>query len=937
MEASVLNDLESRFAGRTKGPLATDLVTRILYSTDASPYKVIPAAVLKAAEIGDIHAAIDVCSLLGVPITARGAGTSLSGQCVGEGLQLDVSLLNRIEWIDPQRRVARVEPGVTWWQLNTAAKPYRLEFGPDPATRRQATAAGLIGSNAGGTHSIIYGAAVDKIHAVEVVLADGRAARLEQSKDGSVRTAGAPPSLAASLESIRESLSGRLGPQFTSLARRGSGYQLEHLCVDQPHLGKFMAGSEGTLALITAAELELDPLPEFRVLAVLGFDDMHEAVSTVPSLVETSPCAVELVSSSLLDIARRDPVHAPAVAGVPEDLGGFLFVEYQGETVDEAAAGFDRMDRALGTSAGRQVLGRYVEPRECGSMWSIREAGIGGLSAVASGPQLPQSFVEDAIVAVERLPPFIREFDLLFGKYQMEAIWFGHASTGLIHVRPFLDLTSKHDLDRLESLMAESVDLVKSWGGDLSGEHGDGLVRTYWNERFFGSEIYSKLRAVKGAFDPNNLLNPGKVVDGPHPLENLRFGTQYRRHEMPVSLDWSDQGGFSSATERCFGNGLCRKRLVGTMCPPAAVTGLEEHSTRARANLLRSVVSGDINFNDLASNEAREVMETCVMCKACKSECPARVDMARMKVEWMGMMRNREGSTPLQRTIANLRSLLAFGSRMPSFANRMLSSSWFKRRLGVAPERELPPIARRPLTHRISSGESEAALFADCFTTYQEPGLGEALHRIVDASGRRLALVDAGCCGRVMLSEGFIDKARKTAKRGAAVLRESTAPILFCEPSCMSAVTDDWQHLIGDVSDISARCFPAEDYVARVGATLHFRPGGRAVLHGHCHQKALWGTAGTEAALSLVRELDLEVLDAGCCGMAGAFGYQAERYELSKAMADRVLIPAVTKAHADTAILATGTSCRHQIADFGGRKAQHPIVFLAERLEERSG
>ncbi|MEX2558224.1 MAG: FAD-linked oxidase C-terminal domain-containing protein [Actinomycetota bacterium] len=930
------DDAPARFAhalkGVIRGELHTDVITRRLYATDASPYSIDPVAVLIAAHVDDIAAAVDVCSREGISITARGAGTSLSGQCVGPGLNLDTSRLDRIEWIDAEARLARVQPGVSWWQLNRALRDVGLEFGPDPATKRQCTIGGMVGSNSGGTHSIVSGASVDHTHAIEAVLPGGKHVRLVESTDGTVGAAGAPPDLAADLERVREAATPLLGQRFHTLSRRGSGYLLEHLCADRPDAAKLFAGSEGTLGIVTAVELTLDPLPASRVLAVIGFTDLHVAMAAVPDLVDTAPCAVELVSRSMLEMARRDPFHEPAVAAVDPDVGALLLIEYQGDSTAEAAAGFDRMDRVLRSASGVLSRASFVDPGECARMWAIREAGIGAMSAVAGGPLLPQAFVEDTIVSVERLPGYIREFDRLFASHEMTPVWYGHASTGLIHVRPFLDMTSSVDLNRLESLMSETVDLVQAWGGDLCGEHGDGLSRTYWNERLFGSDIYAQFRALKAAFDPTRLLNPGKVVDGPHPLANLRYGAEYRRRDIRTAIDLSDQGGFASAVERCFGAGLCRKRSVGTMCPPAAATGAEEHSTRARANLLRSVVSGALQLSDIATPVAREVMETCVGCKACKTECPARVDMARLKVEWMDAVRRSEGARVLQRAIANVRALSYLGAPIAPVANHVLRSRWVKRRLGIASERALPQLVRRPLTARMPTAKGEVLLYPDCFITFQEPWIGQASARVLEAAGRSLGLAPVGCCGRVMLSEGYVDKARKVARRAAAALRATTAPIVFCEPSCLSAVTDDWQHLIGDVSDIAERCSMVEDYVVDAASSIAFERGGRVVFHPHCHQRALWGTAGTEKALLLVPELELEVLDAGCCGMAGAFGYLADRYALSKAMAERVLVPAVARVGNDVSVVATGTSCRHQISDLAGRRAQHPIEFLASRL-----
>jgi len=669
---------------------------------------------------------------------------------------------------------------------------------------------------------------------------------------------------------------------------------------------------------------------------VIGFDDLHAAIAAVPALVQTAPCAVEVVSRSMIDIARADVFHSRSVSAIDPEAGALLFVEYHGTTPAEAEGGFARMDRELDGCAGIRTRDRYVDPAAQLRMWAVREAGIGALSNVAGGPNLPQAFVEDTVVAVDRLPPYIRALDELFAAHQMEVVWYGHAATGLVHVRPFLDLSNGNDLQRLDGLMAAVTDLVRDWGGDHSGEHGEGLARTQWNERLFGTELYAELREIKHAFDPSNLLNPGKVVDGPggrgesppaqRTIDNLRYGTSYKRVAVASSVSFGDYGGFEPFAERCYGSAFCRKK-VGVMCPPAAATGLEEHSTRARANLLRAVVSGDLALEDLSAPEAHEVMDTCVACKACHTECPARIDVARAKVWWSDQVRRRDGATRLQRAIVNLRSLswAASTGRFRSAANAALRSRTFKRALGIDERRALPPLARRPLTRslaRAATSTDGPVLYPDCFTTYQDPAIGLAAARLIPG----LRLAPGGCCGRVMLSEGYIEKARTIARRAADALRSTTGPILFAEPSCMSAVVDDWQHLIGDVSDIASRCALAE---SAIGEDVTYRPGGRVVFHPHCHQRSLGWTDATLDALHRVPDLEIEVPDAGCCGMAGAFGYRADRYDLSVAMGERVLAPAVRETDAE--VVATGTSCRHQIGDLTQRTAVHPLQFLDSR------
>ncbi|MEX2393173.1 MAG: FAD-linked oxidase C-terminal domain-containing protein [Actinomycetota bacterium] len=909
-------DVARAFDGKTKGSVRVDRVTRELYSTDASPYRILPIAVLRPEHPDDLHVAVEVCREVGISITPRGAGTSFTGQCVGDGLQVDCSLLDAVEWIDAERKVARVQPGARWWALNEQAAKVGLHFGPDPATRRQCTVGGMTATNSGGTHSIVYGATVDHVHAIDAIFADGRSARVDAS-------GGFPTEIATRLDAIKERAAPLLGPAFSTLARRGGGYQLEHLCLD-PHGAKFLAGSEGTLMLMSAVEVTLDRLPSHRVLALIAFDDLHTAIAAVPGLVETEPCAVEVVSKSMIDIARGDAFHSKAVSVIDPAAGALLFVEYHGWSAAEAEAGFPRMDRVLDGCVGVRTRDRYIDLGAQASMWAVREAGIGALSNVAGGPNLPQAFVEDTVVAVDKLPPYIKELDELFARHQMEVVWYGHAATGLVHVRPFLDLSKAEDLMRLEGLMEAVTDLVRDWGGDHSGEHGEGLARTQWNERLFGTELYNQLREIKATFDPANLLNPGKVVDGQRTTEHMRFGADYQRVPVEISTpSFDDYDGFAPFAERCYGSAFCRKK-VGVMCPPAAATGLEEHSTRARANLLRAVVAGDLQLTDLETDEAYEVLDTCVGCKACKTECPARIDIARAKVWWSDRVRQSSGATRLQKVISRFRQMAQIAAGITPVANAVLRSTTFKRAVGVDDRRTLPPLASIPLTEWMSTSTSGPLLYPDCFTTYQEPEIGEAAARLIHG----LSLASVGCCGRVMLSEGYIERARTAARKGAEALRATTGEILFAEPSCMSAVTDDWQHLIGDVSDIASRCALVE---SAVPGNVSFAEGGELLFHPHCHQRALWGHDVTADMLKRTGA-NVAIPDSGCCGMAGAFGYRADRYDLSVAMGERVLAPAVRATEAE--IVATGTSCRHQIADLTGREAVHPIVFLDRRRRD---
>ncbi len=968
-------------ARHVAGEVRTSPLSRWLYSTDASIYRVLPDAVLVARSVDDLAVAAEVAARHDVPLCVRGAATSLAGQTLGAGIAIDCFHLDRIVEIDPERRVARVEPGVVQGALNRAAAPFGLEFGPDTSTVEQATIGGMAGNNSSGSRSIVYGETKDKLLRVQGVLAGGEAAAFGPCAGGDLRSgvtgAGGGP-LADGLAAMRARSRARIAADFPRTARRVSGYNLPELIEPEPNLARLFAGSEGTLLLFTELEVQLDERPQARPLAALTFASLRAALEANLVILPTGPSAVELID--LVPLRRSPNLRRFTRLGAILDGGdpAVLLVEYQG-TRDEGLAGLDRL-RGVASDLGASATVFFADPDEVDEAWELRRASLPLLMG-APGVDRPASFVEDTAVPPERLADYVDEFQRVVAAHGVRASFTGHASAGCMHVRPMLDLKTAVGVGKLEVIAREVGRLVAERHGAFSGEHGDGFSRSWFNPELFGPELYAEFVALKDLFDPRRLLSPGRKVEGPQVAENLRFGAAYRdRSGWRPRLSYAREGGFDLAVERCFGAGLCKKQ-VGTMCPPAAVSRNEWHTTRARANLLQAVVAGAVPLSLLGEGEFEDVLGTCLACKACSAECPAAVDMAALKAEWLAEVNSRRGTPLLARAVADLRRLTRLAAPVAPLVNalgRGPAARAVMPLVGVDPRRSVPAIARRSLSSReqaraaargASAGASAGGatgttpgatpgaisgagpgttrgpvpsviVFADCFSEHQEPHIGEALLVLLRAAGHTPSVASVGCCGRTMLSVGMIDKARRAARataRSLAPPARAGLPIVFIEPSCQAMVCDDWERLLpGDAAAAevaaAARSGLALVADAAVAGRLRFAAGGRAVVHPHCHERAVFGADDTLRALRCVPDLELTVLDAGCCGMSGVFGYRKERYELSVQVAERALLPAVRAAGRRDAVLATGTSCRSQIGDLAGRPARHPLEFLAERL-----
>ncbi len=978
-----MDRLARGLANSIEGEVRFDRHNRMLYATDASLYQVEPLGVVIPAGVDDAVAAVRFCAGEGVAILPRGGGTSLAGQCTSRGVVIDFSnRCHRLVSVDVDGRACVVEPGITVDDLNDQLAPTGLFFAPDPATSRHANIGGCIGNNAAGARSIRYGRTSESVLGVEVCLADGTRVVLDEGaalRDDRVRglTKGVVAIVRAHEALIRE--------RFPKTVRRNAGYGLDMVLAQldaaaregvdplaRVNLAHLLCGSEGTLAVTLGARLRLHARPKARGLAVLGFESVDAAIEAVLPILQTSPTAVELLDDTVIDLARANAEYRRYVELMPppaeaRPLRAVLYVEYFEQTAEQVRTSFDAL-RAVTPGVSVQA---HTDAKAMQDAWKLRKAGEPLLHGIP-GHRKPITFVEDNAIPVENLATFVRELRRVVDEHGTRAAFYAHASVGVLHVRPLLDVHDDADRERMKSIAVAAADLAKSLGGVMSGEHGDGRVRTPLLERFYGPELMGAFRDVKRLFDPRNLLNPGNIVDlsgeEPRPIETIAERLRVRPEGRPVAVpegvdtyfSYDDQHGFDGAVEMCNGAGVCRKKQGGTMCPSYMATLDERHATRGRGNALRLAITGQLDGGRPLWDDpgTLETLRLCLSCKACKTECPSNVDIARLKAEYLAQMYRQHGAPLRARLFGAVRTLNRLGAVAPGLANRGARSGlgkWLASVLmGVDTRRSLPAFARslaRSWPGRTGTGRPRVALFGDCFTFYNEPGIGLAARRVLEACGYEVALADAGCCGRAKISTGLLEDAIAEADATLDRLRPliedaAVLGVLFLEPSCLSAVKDDWQTLKLRTpapirQALAAKSYLVEDFVDRHWDTHPRRPRFRqpreaVVLHGHCHQKALWGAETSERALRRAAGEKVTTLDTGCCGMAGSFGFTSDKYDVSMKIGELTLFPAV-RAAAETGggacIAAPGTSCRHQIHDGTGVRARHPVEWLAEWLE----
>lgn len=948
-------DLFHSLKKQIKGDVLTDHYSLGMYATDASVYQIFPQVIVIPKDETDVGTAIQFASEHHLSILPRGGGTSLAGQTVGNSLILDFSkYMNRILEFNQEEQWIKVQPGLIRDELNAFLKPYGLHFAPDPATSSRANVGGMVGNNSSGTKSILYGKTVDHVLEAKVCLSDGTLLQFkEESPENYAKIAQKEDREGEIYRNFRElvfSNSEEIIDRFPKVMRRVGGYNLdEFVYTDHWNLAKLICGSEGTLATTLELKLNLEPLPAFKSVCVVHFQQLAEAIRAVETILEFQPSAIEILDETVVQLSRENLTTQRACHFIEGDPAAILIVEFYGNTQEDVLDRPAQMTNKLVEKEMGYAYPLFPEGKAYEDVWVIRKKGLGLMLGI-KGNKKPLAFIEDAGIPTKVLPEYIDNVLKLCEDNNTQVAMYAHASVGVIHVRPILDLRDAADIQRFKNIADGTFKLVKAYGGSWSGEHGDGLVRSYYNKAFFGDQLYETFKKVKALFDPQNLMNPGKIVEAPDINENLRYGTAYQDQELNPVFQYKSDGGFQAAVHMCTGVGECRKTIGGTMCPSFKATRDEEHSTRGRANALRLAMSGQLDEGGIAGHRIKEVMDLCLSCKACKSECPSNVDVAKLKSDVLQMHYDRHRTHIRERLIRDSsRQAARWSGRLAPLINYIQSSKLFRffmeKIAGLDKRRTLPSYAAVPFYkwfekegNKIQSTQ-KVVLFADTYLNYFEPNIGKAAVTLLNDCGYEVILANIGCCQRPKLSNGFLRDAKKEGMSVIWQLRtylDQQLPILVCEPSCASALNDDWPDLLENgtlATQLSQQVMMIDQFLVqemesgKLSVQLEMLSEGPIKVHGHCHQKALYGTASMNRLLSITGA-PVDEIPSGCCGMAGSFGYEKEHYDISEKIGEEILFPAVRESGKSTHIVASGFSCRHQIEHFTAKKARHWLELV---------
>ena len=946
--------LAARLRAAIAGDVRFDDGARALYAADSSNYRQAPIGVVIPRSIDDVIATVAICREFDAPILMRGAGTSLAGQTCNIAVVLDVSRhLDRIVSIDAGARTAVVEPGVICDSLRDAAERHGLTFGPDPATHSRCTIGGMIGNNSCGAHSVMAGKTVENIEAMEILTYDGVRMWVGPTPDAELERIIAAgdrrAQIYANLKHLRDRYADRIRSEFPKLRRRVSGYNLEELLPENGfNVARALVGTEGTCAIVLQAKTRLVTNPPVRALIVLGYDDMYVAGDRSPHILRHAPIALEGLDRMIIDDLAKKGLLADDIALLPRG-DGWLMIEVGADTLQAAAARAQRLID-VEMKAGYARDARLYTGPEQKRVWAVREVGAGSGNGVPGALEEPYAGWEDAAVDPLRIGDYLREFRQLLDKYGYRSSLYGHFGDGCIHGRITFDLRTRRGLDAMRRFMQEATDLVVEYGGSISGEHGDGQARAEFLPRMYGPELMQAFREFKAIWDPLNRMNPGKVVDAYKVDENLKIDPTYRPIEARTRFSFAaDLGSFARATERCVGVAKCRNTHGGVMCPSFRVTQEEKHSTRGRVRLLGELFRGEL-LKDLWNNEeVKDALDLCLSCKSCKSECPVQVDMATYKAEFLSHYHETHARPPQARSMGMIHRWARLASHAPTLVNVVtrtpLLNRFAKRWAGMAPERTIPKFAVRSFTRwfearpRAAHPGRSVMLWPDTFNNYFHPETAIAATRVLEAAGWAVTIPHVPlCCGRPLYDFGLLDQAKAQLQEIMQALQpqiEAGVPIIGLEPACVSVFKDELPNLFPD--DAAARKLASQvvyfsDFLEREPTIAAKETAAlRVLVHGHCHHKAI---IGMNAELALLKRLGVQakMIDSGCCGMAGAFGFRPDTYALSVKAAELDLLPAVRAASADEMIVASGYSCREQIDQLSSRKAVHVAEAAARAL-----
>jgi FAD/FMN-containing dehydrogenase/Fe-S oxidoreductase len=955
--------LAARLGAALRGEVLFDAASRGRYSTDASIYQIEPLGVVVPRDKDDVAAAIAIAREEGVPVLPRGGGTSQCGQTVGRALVLDCSKhMDRILAVDAENRRALVQPGLVLDRLNKSLKAKGLFFPVDVSTGDRATIGGMTANNSCGARSLRYGNMVHNVRAIDALLADGTAVRMGEVP-GNFDADVLPEryrDLVRGMRALHRREADEIDRRFPKLLRRVGGYNIDMIDDAGHNMARLLVGSEGTLAFFNAIELDLQPIPPHRALGICHFPSFHQAMAATKAIVALGPAAVELVDRTMIDLSREIAMFRATVDRfVRGEPAALLLVEFAGEDKDDNLRRLQQLVELMGDLGFPDAVVEATDAAFQSAVWEVRKQGLNIMMSM-KGDGKPISFIEDCAVALDDLADYTARLTSVFEKHGTYGTWYAHASVGCLHVRPVLNLKQELDVKKMRAIAEEAFAMVRHYKGSHSGEHGDGLVRSEFHEAMFGSRLVRAFEEVKTGFDPQGLMNPGKIVHSSKMDDRslFRFKPGYATQAFDTALDWSDWGGFAGAVEMCNNNGACRKADPGVMCPSYRATADEQHLTRGRANTLRLAVSGQLGPDALVSAPMRETMALCISCKGCKRECPTGVDMARMKIEFLQQYRRRHRLSLRDRLVAYLPRYAPTASRLGALLNlrdRVPGLALLSEKLaGFSAKRALPRWHRRPYRDpppAAAPAAREVVLLVDTFNRWFEPENARAAERVLTRAGYAVRQATPPgerplCCGRTFLAVGLVDEAKAEARRLLAALAPFVArgvTVVGLEPSCLLTLRDEFAAMLpgSETAALAKQAMLFEEFIAaesaagRLSLPLASRSA-KAVLHGHCHQKAFNTVAASVAALQLVPGLAVETFDSTCCGMAGSFGYEAEHYAMSLKIGELGVLPKMRAAPADTLLVAAGTSCRHQIADAAGREALHPARVLDDALAPQS-
>jgi FAD/FMN-containing dehydrogenase/Fe-S oxidoreductase len=951
--------LAQELSSTVRGEVRFDKGSRALYATDGSNYRQIPIGVVLPKDVEDVIATIAICQRHDVPLLPRGGGTSLAGQCCNIAVIIDMSkYLNNVLEVDAQQRRARVQPGVILDHLRNAAEKYHLTFGPDPATHSQCTLGGMIGNNSCGVHSVMAGMTSENIEELEILTYDGLRLRVGATSDEQlaqiIGEGGRKGEIYAALKALRDKYADLMRARFPHLPRRVSGYALDQLLPENGfNVARALVGTEGTCVTVLEATTRLVASPPVRALLVLGYPDAYSAADHVMEILASGPIGLEGFDAQLVSNIRKKHLQAENTLLLPAG-GGWLLVEFGGETMQEANDRARVLMEALERGSNPPAMKLLTNKEEASCIWAVREAALGATVFVPGEPEGWEGW-EDAAVPPEKLGGYLRDLRDMMNRYNYTSALYGHFGEGCVHTRINFDLTSRAGISKFRSFMEEAADLVVSYGGSISGEHGDGQSRGELLPKMYGEELVQAFREFKAIWDPAGRMNPGKVIDPYRLDENLRLGPTYNPPHLKTHFQFpQDEGNFATATLRCVGVGKCRRTEGGTMCPSYMVTREEKHSTRGRTHLLFEMLQGEVLRDGWRDQQVKEALDLCLACKGCKSDCPVNVDMATYKAEFLshyyqGRLRPRSAYAMgliywWARVASALPGLANFATQAP------ILRTFARWAAGVAPQRRMPVFASRTFKHWFNqrvprnTGQPQVMLWPDTFNNYFHPEVAIAAVDVLEAAGYQVIIPEQTlCCGRPLYDHGMLPTAKRLLRQILAALHpQITAgvPLVGLEPSCVAVFRDELLNLFPtdeNARRLSKQTFLLSEFLAqKVPQYQPPRLRRKALVQGHCHHKA---TAGLGTEMDILRRLglDIEIPEAGCCGMAGSFGFEKEHYDLSMQCGERALLPAVRAAASETLIIADGFSCQEQIAQATRRQPLHLAQVIQLALNEGEG